>query len=135
MPGVCALDNRITAQSSQLALKFLVDASCDARIATHLNATGHDATRVGTNYGADLPDVEILVIASSEGRVLITDDRDFGELVFRLRHRHAGVIFLRIDTTNIQTRCDRLDRALEELGDSIEQFVVVSNDSIRISRP
>jgi predicted nuclease of predicted toxin-antitoxin system len=116
-------------------LKFLVDASCDARIATHLNSNGHDATRVGTDYQADLPDTEVLAIAARDGRIRITEDRDFGELVFRLRHRHAGVIFLRLETTNIRTRCDRLDRALEDLGDSIEEFVVVSIDGIRIRRP
>ena len=116
-------------------MKFLVDASCDARIASHLNSRGHDATRIGANYQADLPDTEVLAIAVREGRILITDDRDFGELVFRLRHRHAGVIFLRLETTNIRTRCDRLDRALDELGDFIEEFVVLSDDAIRIRRP
>lgn len=116
-------------------MKFLVDASCDARIAAHLNASGHDATRVGADYRADLPDVAILEIAAREGRILITDGRDFGELVFRLRHRHAGVIYLRLDTTNTQVRFDRLDQALRRLNEPIEDFVVVSRDGIRIRQP
>src|SRR5581483_6100263 len=43
-----------------------------------------------------LPDTQVLAIAYPEGRVPITDDRDVGELVFRHRQPHAGVIFLRL---------------------------------------
>lgn len=116
-------------------MKFLVDASCDARIAIHLNTNGHDATRVGTDYQADLPDIELLDIALREGRVLITDDRDFGELVFRLRRPHAGVIYLRVGTTDIEYRCRRLDEALDSMKEPVQEFIVVSRDEVRIRRP
>jgi predicted nuclease of predicted toxin-antitoxin system len=113
-------------------LRFLVDASCNARIATHLRTHGHDATRVGSDYPPDLPDLEILQIAHREQRTLVTDDRDFGELVYRLRHPHAGVIFLRMATDDIRTQCTQLDAALAQLGSPLDQIVVVSNRRIRI---
>jgi predicted nuclease of predicted toxin-antitoxin system len=115
-------------------VRFLVDASCDARIAAHLRSNGHDVTRVGSDYAADLPDIAILQLAEREQRILITDDRDFGELVYRLRHPHAGVIYLRLDSTNIAVRCTRLDAALAEIGPSIDGFIVVTQTGVRLRR-
>lgn len=115
-------------------MKFLVDANSnsDARIVAHLRAAGHDVTRVGTDYPADLPDTEILARAQHERRILITDDRDFGELVFRLRQPHAGVIYLRLDTTGIAVRPARLDAVLRQNREQLTQFLVVQEDAIRV---
>jgi predicted nuclease of predicted toxin-antitoxin system len=79
-------------------MKFLLDQSTDARLVTHLKHLGHDVTRIGSHYPPGLPDQEVLALAKQKQRILITDDRDFGELVFRLHLPHAGVIFLRLGT-------------------------------------
>jgi predicted nuclease of predicted toxin-antitoxin system len=73
-------------------MRFLLDESADARLASHLTSLGHDATTVAGHYTPGLRDEEVLAIASGEHRILITSDRDFGELVFRLHHSHSGVI-------------------------------------------
>ena len=113
-------------------MRFIVDASSDARLVPHLKRQAHDVTRVGTDYRADLKDAEILVIAVRENRVLITDDRDFGELIFRLRQPHAGVIYLRLDTVLFEVRAERIDDVLATYGDRLDQFLVVTEDSVRI---
>lgn len=66
-------------------MKFLVDESADARLAGHLKTLGHDATTVARDYSPSLEDSDVLAIARREDRILITNDRDFGELVFRHR--------------------------------------------------
>lgn len=66
-------------------MKFLVDESADARLIVRLRALGHDVTSVARDHRRGLPDHHVLSIAHAEGRILITDDRDFGELVFSLR--------------------------------------------------
>ena len=71
-------------------MRLLVDASSDARLVLYLQSLGHDATRIGTHYPADLPDWEVLAIAHREGRILITDDRDVGELIFRVGQLMPG---------------------------------------------
>ena len=71
-------------------MRFLVDESADARLATHLGALGHDAVFIVRSHMPGLTDDEILAVAHTEGRVLITDDRDFGKLVFRLGRPHSG---------------------------------------------
>jgi predicted nuclease of predicted toxin-antitoxin system len=112
-------------------MKFLIDASSDARLVTHLRSLGHEVTRVGTDYPATLPDHEVLSTAHREQRILITDDRDFGELVFRLRQPHAGVIYLRLATTRITVRLARLDAVLRQYGEQLDQFLVVTEEDIR----
>src|SRR5215217_466433 len=98
-------------------MRVLIDASSDARFVTHLRSLGHDGTRVGTDYDARLEDAEILSIAHRERRLLITDDRDFGDLVYRRRQLHAGVIYLRLGTTVFSVRRDRVDRILASHAD------------------
>jgi predicted nuclease of predicted toxin-antitoxin system len=101
----------------------------------HLRALGHDATRIATDYPAGLPDEEVLSIAYGEGRVLITDDRDFGELVFRLKRPHAGVIYLRLgEYAELSTKIERVDYVLAYYGRQLDQFLVVSPANVRVRR-
>ena len=79
-------------------MKLLLDQSTDSRLLTHLKHLGHDVKRIGSHYPPGLPDQAVLTLAQQKQRILITDDRDFGELVFRLKRPHAGVIFLRLGT-------------------------------------
>lgn len=113
-------------------MKFLIDASSDARLAVHLAASGHDATRVGRDHPRDLPDREVLAIAHREGRILVTDDRDFGELIFRLRQPHAGVTYLRLETTVHAVRIARLDAVLASHNDRLDCFLVVDLDDVQV---
>jgi predicted nuclease of predicted toxin-antitoxin system len=77
-------------------MNFLLDQSVDARLIAWLTARGHDTNRIGRDYPPGLPDREVFTIAQRESRILITDDRDFGELVFRHRQIHTGIIYLRL---------------------------------------
>ena len=113
-------------------MRFLIDASSDARLVDHLRNLGHDVTRIGPDYPARLRDVDVLAAAYREQRILITDDRDFGELVFRERQPHAGVIYLRLDTTRIAVRTTRLDDVLSTYADQLDQFIVVTAESVRV---
>jgi predicted nuclease of predicted toxin-antitoxin system len=113
-------------------MRFLIDESADARLATHLHALGHDATLVAVSHRPGLPDPDVLAIAHREQRILITDDRDFGELVFRQRQPHAGVIYLRLSTTLLPMRIARLDYVLSHHGDQLDQFLVVTDQRVRV---
>jgi predicted nuclease of predicted toxin-antitoxin system len=116
-------------------MRFLLDQSSDARLVLHLQAHGHDATRIGRDHPGGLSDAQVLAIAHAERRILITDDRDFGELVFRLRQSHAGVIFLRLGAyADLPTRVERLDHVLTHYADEMGEFLVVSRRNIRVRR-
>jgi predicted nuclease of predicted toxin-antitoxin system len=94
-------------------VRFLLDENAEARIAAFLLGRGHDPTRVGHDYPAGLPDEEVLALAYEESRVLITNDKDFGELVVRGRRPHAGVILFRFppDST-AQAKIEALEEFL-----------------------
>lgn len=85
-------------------MKLLVDAHIGWLIVRYLESMGHDVRRA-TTFPPRTPDAEILRIAVSEGRVILTSDKDFGELVFRLGLRAVGVVLLRID---VPTEAERL---------------------------
>jgi predicted nuclease of predicted toxin-antitoxin system len=114
--------------------RFPVDASSDARIVGHLRHLGHDVTRVGTDHPGNLKDVEVLATAVAEQRILITDDRDFGELVCVRRHPHTGVIYFRLNTTRFVVRASRLDAVLANHSDELDQFLIVTEHDVRVRR-
>jgi predicted nuclease of predicted toxin-antitoxin system len=114
-------------------MKFLLDQCTDARLLSYLNQLGHDATQIRRTYPQSIPDPEILSIAQQEQRILITDDRDFGELVFRLTLPHAGVIFLRLGTyVPLSLKIERLAYVLTHYADQLDEFIVVTKTRVRV---
>lgn len=74
-------------------------------------------------------DEDILSFAESEDRVLISDDKDFGELVFRLKRPTSGVILLRTMTTDP----NKIFEMIEGILDKAEgKFIVVKENRTRV---
>lgn len=116
-------------------MRFLLDESADARLGAYLRGLGHDVAAIAVDHPASLKDPEVLAIARREGRILVTDDRDFGELVFRRRHPHAGVIYLRLgDAAVLATKQERLHAVLTGYADQLDQFLVVTPSRVRVRR-
>ena len=76
-------------------MKFLVDECTGPAVARWLEQRGHDAFSV-YDQARGIDDNRIIEIAQAEERILITNDRGFGEKVFRERRPHHGVVFLRL---------------------------------------
>jgi predicted nuclease of predicted toxin-antitoxin system len=113
-------------------MRFLLDQSAEARIGAFLREKGHDATRVARDYPAGLPDAEVLDIAVAEDRILITNDSDFGELVFRQGRPHKGVIYFRLrNDSGAQERIDLLGSLLASHADQLDRFLVVTVAGVR----
>jgi predicted nuclease of predicted toxin-antitoxin system len=116
-------------------MKFLLDESADARLLPYLQSQGHDVTRIAADYPAGLPDQDVLAIAHAEGRILVANDRDFGELVFRRRRPHAGVILFRLgDYAPLATKIQFLAQVLGAHADQLDQFIAISPRGIRVRR-
>jgi predicted nuclease of predicted toxin-antitoxin system len=114
-------------------MRFLLDQNTDARLLTYLKQLGHDVTQIHRTYPQSIPDPEILSLARREKRILVTDDRDFGEWVFRFKHPHAGVIFLRLGTyAPLELKIARLSFVLTHYKDQLDQFLVVKRGSVRV---
>jgi len=116
-------------------MRFLLDQSADARLIRYLRERGHHATRIGTEHAGGLTDDVVLALAYSEHRILITDDRDFGDLVFRQRQPHLGVIYLRLGPEcDLLSKVAALDSVLTQHANELDQFIVVTERSVRIRR-
>ncbi len=79
------------------------------------------------------PDHQVLQKAHAENVVLITEDKDFGELVYRDKKPHAGVLFLRFDDLDIATKSRVLLEAVALNQDKFPgAYSVLTVDDLRI---
>jgi predicted nuclease of predicted toxin-antitoxin system len=115
-------------------MKFLLDENADLRLAAYLRALGHDTKAIAQDYPNAIPDQDVLAIAQAEGRILITNDRDFGELIVRQGLPHAGVLYFRLNTVELPAFVSRLDAVLHRYSRDLEcrRFVVVTDRAIRV---
>ena len=109
-------------------MKFLVDESVGNRFAALFKSLGYDVIFVGEAI-PEVDDAEVLSFAKHEKRVLITADKDFGFLIFKLNMLVDGLILFRIRTRDPEKR---LEMARGILDKAEGKFVVVKEGQIRI---
>ena len=112
-------------------MHFLLDENVDVGLIAYLQQQGHDATAVAQDHPAALSDTEVLGIALVERRVLITNDKDFGDLIFQHRLPHAGVMLFRLQNERLEHQIDRMAVALENFASRERDFIVVTDSTIR----
>lgn len=115
-------------------MRFLVDECTGPRVAEWLRSEGHDVLSVYDEMrGAD--DSSILAKAFTDNWIVITNDKDFGEQVFREQHPHRGVVFLRLQDQRFPAKIDALRILLEKYADQLpDSFVVVTEKQVRFSQ-
>ena len=81
-----------------------------------------------------MTDDEVLTKAFSENWILITNEKDFGEMVFRERHNHHGVVFMRLEDERASNKIEVLRKLLEGYAEKLpEEFVVVTETKVRFA--
>ena len=79
------------------------------------------------------PDEVLLEVARREVRILVTDDKDFGELVFHRRLASQGIILIRLSSPRIEDRLRRLAEVWSVIQLHLEgHFVVLGDKKVRI---
>ena len=115
-------------------MRFLVDECTGPKVAQWLRDQGHEVFSVYEEVRG-LDDSAILSKAFSENWILMTNDRDFGEKVFRELHPHRGVVFLRLSDERPAAKIDAIRRLLESYADQLtDRFVVVTESQVRFSQ-
>jgi predicted nuclease of predicted toxin-antitoxin system len=79
-------------------MRFLADESCDFRVIRALRAAGYDVKAV-IELAPGAVDSAVFEMAEREGRIFLTEDRDFGQLVYAAANPASGVILLRYPST------------------------------------
>jgi predicted nuclease of predicted toxin-antitoxin system len=115
-------------------VKLLIDNCLSEKLAQRLIAEGHDVETVAA-WPSDPGDRVVLATAARAGRVLITADRGFGELVVMERLRNAGLIVLNnIPAAEHEAACRRA-LAEHETVLLAGGFVIVRGERIRARTP
>jgi predicted nuclease of predicted toxin-antitoxin system len=76
-------------------MKFLADAHVSVEMVAMLRDSGHDCLDASV-IPPRMQDVDVLRMAASEDRVVLTSDKDFGELVFVHAIACPGVVLIRV---------------------------------------
>jgi len=112
-------------------VKFFADECCDADLVTHLRNEGHDVL-YGTEFKPGALDKEVLEIAFAEKRLLLTEDKDFGELVYRLKKPAYGIILLKFEVSERDLKWTRLKELISYHSSKLNgHFIVVDIEKFR----
>ncbi len=104
---------------SKQAILFLADESCDFAVVRALRAAGHDVKAIA-EVCPGVSDEKVMEIGIEEGRVLLTEDKDFGWLVFAGTGGSTSVIFIRFPV-----------QARSVLSETIVSFVEQAENKLR----
>lgn len=113
-------------------MRFLADENVPRGIVNWLRDGGHDAI-LASEVGAGDDDTEWLNLAYREQRIVITSDKDFGDLVFRDRRASRGIILLRLEDLPAAEWVVRLQEVMGVIeANPVGRFIVVSATRVRV---
>jgi predicted nuclease of predicted toxin-antitoxin system len=115
-------------------MRFLVDECTGPAVARWLKQQDHDVFSV-YDQARGIDDDKVIEVAQIEERILITNDRGFGEKVFRKRRPHHGVVFLRLSNERAANKIRVLDQLIRQHSGALpHRFVVVTENRVRFAK-
>jgi predicted nuclease of predicted toxin-antitoxin system len=112
-------------------MKLLADENVETALVEWLRGTGHDVKWAAEVFPA-CPDEDILRVADSESRILLTNDLDFGSIVFQKGLAVCGIVLLRYRAATQEGKLEIFQQQWKTISEQIEgQLVVASNRKIR----
>lgn len=114
-------------------LKLLIDECVPYRVVVKLREEGFDVLSVAESMKS-AKDETILEAALVQKRVLVTNDKDFGEIIYRNKLKRRGVILLRLADGSCKNTLKNLLSLFKRFGKTIKRkdLIVVTGKSIRI---
>lgn len=113
-------------------MDFVADESVDFGIIRLLRAKGHLITSIAEN-SPGIKDDEVLNVANSEKAILLTEDKDFGELTFRLRKYHCGILLIRLADLPRNKRLSVASETIHRYSNQLAHcFSVLTSKGLRI---
>lgn len=116
-------------------MNFVADESVDQQVVERLREEGH-AVRYIVETGPGASDEDVLEQAKHEGAILLTADKDFGEIVFRQRRVTEGVLFMRLAGQSQKRKAEIVASGIKRHGEELlRAFSVITPGGIRIRKP
>ena len=115
-------------------MQFVADESCAAPVIGALRIAGHDVIAIA-EISKGTPDERVIERAFNERRGLLTEDGDFGELVYARGQPSSGVVFIKFHRGVRQAKPVAVVEAVTKLGEPLQgAFTVVEPGRVRVGR-
>jgi predicted nuclease of predicted toxin-antitoxin system len=115
-------------------MRFLADENCDFGVVKALRLSGYDVLSV-SELSRRADDEMVVRLALQTKRILLTEDKDFGQLVYAQGKRCQGVIFIRYPTSARRQLAQDVVALVKMLKEKLMgAFVIVQPGRIRIAR-
>ena len=112
-------------------LKFIADVNLEKPIVDWLLESSYDVQWI-PDYDCGMTDDELLYMAAAEKRILVTNDKDFGELTFRQKRLSSGIILFRLKGQSTQEKVRLAAILTAEYGERLSgHFTVVTRKRIK----
>ncbi len=111
---------------------LVADEGVDKSIVDALRAGGH-TVQYFAEAGAGSNDQDVLAAANEAQSLLLTCDKDFGELVYRQRLTNSGVVLIRLEGLSADSKGSIVSQAMKDhLSEMQGAFTVISPGMLRI---
>lgn len=115
-------------------MNLVADEGVEREVVERLRADGHDVVYVA-ELSPSITDDEVLNEANARPALLVTADKDFGELVYRLGRVHGGVVLVRLGGLSAAAKSEAVAGVFRDHAAELPSgFCVVSPGSVRIRR-
>jgi predicted nuclease of predicted toxin-antitoxin system len=109
-------------------VRWLIDECVDADLTALLRRVGHDVVYMA-EVAPRTADTEVIDRATRENRLLLTEDKDFGDLIFRQGKPVPGTVLLRIEPSRRSLKGPRLLTAIDRFGNTLFGRYTVIEDA------
>ncbi len=115
-------------------MRFVADENIDKIIVDYLRKEGYGVIYIA-EFKKSISDDEIIHIVNAEKSVLITSDKDFGEIIFRQKRTHYGVILIRLAGLSPIKKAKIVLESIKKYHKyMLKNFVVITPGSVRIRK-
>lgn len=114
-------------------MRFVADESIDFPVIEVLRENNFNVFSIAETTPS-ISDDEVLAIAYQKGIVLLTQDKDFGDLIFRDHHRHMGVVLIRLTGFPEENALIVLEAITTHQDELIKAFTVIQERNTRIRK-
>lgn len=115
-------------------VKFLADEGFSFLITSTLIGMGYDVLWIG-DIASGVDDTDVFEISQRDGRIILAEDKDFGELAVRFGHQAAGIVLLRIDASKKELREKRIIELFENFVEKLPgHLTIVDNEKFRFRK-
>jgi len=115
-------------------MRLVADEGCDFTVVVGVRGAGHDVVSIAERMPG-VEDEKVIELAASERRLLLTEGKDFGQLVFAAAKESSGVMLIRYPAPARSTLTEAVVKRLAERADTLySRFVVMEPGRIRVTQ-